>query len=50
MYNTNYGYIVCAGENTLDKVGLNIEVNSKRLKHRPKQRWLDTLDDDLRMS
>ncbi|CAD7076713.1 unnamed protein product [Hermetia illucens] len=45
-----YGQAIRANENSLAKIGLNIEVDGKRPKGRPKQRWLDTLDGDLKAS
>ena len=45
-----YGHAIRANENSLAKIGLNIEVDGKRPKGRPKQRWLDTLDGDLKAS
>ncbi|EYB92136.1 hypothetical protein Y032_0197g1559 [Ancylostoma ceylanicum] len=47
---TWYGHVLRANEDTKDticKVGLDLEVKGKRLKGRPKQRWLDTLHADL---
>lgn len=33
---------------SIAKIGMNIEVDGKRPKVRPKQRWIDTLDGDLK--
>ncbi|EYB87852.1 hypothetical protein Y032_0256g368 [Ancylostoma ceylanicum] len=43
-----YGHVLRANEDTICKVGLDLEVPGKRPKGRPKQRWLDTLHADLK--
>ncbi|EYC37585.1 hypothetical protein Y032_0778g2286 [Ancylostoma ceylanicum] len=44
-----YGHVVRARENTICKVGLDLEVPGKRPQGRPKQLWLDTLHTDLKL-
>ncbi|VDO92435.1 unnamed protein product [Heligmosomoides polygyrus] len=39
-----------ANDDTICKNGLNLEVTGKRPRRRPKQRWLDTLHLDLKMT
>ncbi|EYC32637.1 hypothetical protein Y032_0002g1009 [Ancylostoma ceylanicum] len=43
-----YGHVLRADEDTICKVGLDLEVPGKRPKGRPKQGWLDTLHADLK--
>ncbi|EYC26160.1 hypothetical protein Y032_0011g1591 [Ancylostoma ceylanicum] len=43
-----YGHVLHANEDTICKVGLDLEVGGKRLEGRPKQRWLDTLHANLK--
>ncbi|EYC43524.1 hypothetical protein Y032_0491g2404 [Ancylostoma ceylanicum] len=43
-----YGHVLRANEDTICKVGLDLEVPGKQPKGRPKQRWLDTLHADLK--
>ncbi|VDO76534.1 unnamed protein product [Heligmosomoides polygyrus] len=45
-----YGHVLRANDDTVCKIGLNIEVPGKRPRERPKQRWLDTLHLDLKMA
>ncbi|VDO80293.1 unnamed protein product [Heligmosomoides polygyrus] len=42
-----YGHILRSNDDTVRKIGLNLEVPGKRSRGRPKQRWLDTLHLDL---
>ncbi|EYC27516.1 hypothetical protein Y032_0009g770 [Ancylostoma ceylanicum] len=43
-----HGHVLHANEDTICKVGVDLEVPGKRPKGRPKQRWLDTLHADLK--
>ncbi|VDP05693.1 unnamed protein product [Heligmosomoides polygyrus] len=45
-----YGHVLRANDDTVRKIGLNLEVPGKRPRGRPKQRWLDTLRLDLKMA
>lgn len=45
-----YAHIIHANENSLEKSGLYIELKGKRRKGRPKQRWLDKMDGNLKAS
>ncbi|VDO19178.1 unnamed protein product [Heligmosomoides polygyrus] len=45
-----YGHVLRANGDTARKAGLNFEVPGKRLRERPKQRWLGTLHQDLKMA
>lgn len=45
-----YGHVLRAADETIAKIGLNVEVDGKRPKGRPKQRWLDTLHNDLKIA
>lgn len=45
-----YGHVICDNEILLAKTGLNIEVQEKQPKDRPKQWLVDTLDGDLKAS
>ncbi|VDP55247.1 unnamed protein product [Heligmosomoides polygyrus] len=45
-----YGHVLHANDDTVRKIGLNLEVPGKRPRGRPKQRWLDTLHFDLKMA
>lgn len=44
------GLVIRTYENSFAKIGLNIPIDGKQPKCRPKQRWLDTLDGELRTS
>ncbi|VDP25219.1 unnamed protein product [Heligmosomoides polygyrus] len=44
-----YGHVLRANEDTILKIGQNLEVLGKRPRGRPKQRWLDTLPLDLKL-
>ncbi|VDO60671.1 unnamed protein product [Heligmosomoides polygyrus] len=46
----SYGNVLHANDDTVCKIGLNLEVPGKRPKGRPKQRWLDTLHLDLKIA
>ncbi|VDP14158.1 unnamed protein product [Heligmosomoides polygyrus] len=37
-----YGHVLRASDDTVRKIGLNLEVLGKRPRGRPKQRWLDS--------
>nr|CDJ80634.1 endonuclease-reverse transcriptase HmRTE-e01 [Haemonchus contortus] len=43
-----YGHTLRAKSDTVRKIGLNLDVSGKRPRGRPKQRWLDTLHEDLK--
>lgn len=45
-----YIHVIGTDGNSLAKIGLSIEVAGKRPKARPRQRWFDMLDDNLRAS
>ncbi|VDP37194.1 unnamed protein product [Heligmosomoides polygyrus] len=45
-----YGHVLRANDDTVCKIGLNLEVPGKRPRGRPKQRWLDTLHLDLKIA
>ncbi|VDP26177.1 unnamed protein product [Heligmosomoides polygyrus] len=45
-----YGLVLRANDETVRKIGLNLEVPGKLPRGRPKQRWLDTLHMDLEMA
>ncbi|VDO81485.1 unnamed protein product [Heligmosomoides polygyrus] len=45
-----YGHVLRGKEDSVRKIGLNFEVIGKRPKGRPKQRWLDTLHADLKIT
>ncbi|VDO27048.1 unnamed protein product [Haemonchus placei] len=42
-----YGHVLRAKKDSVRKIGLNLVVSEKRSGGRPKQRWLDTLHEDL---
>nr|CDJ89586.1 endonuclease-reverse transcriptase [Haemonchus contortus] len=43
-----YDHTLRAKSDSVRKIGLNLDVSGKRLRGRPKQRWLDTLHEDLK--
>uniref|UniRef100_A0A7I4Z0K6 Transposase n=1 Tax=Haemonchus contortus TaxID=6289 RepID=A0A7I4Z0K6_HAECO len=43
-----YGHVLRSNDDSTSKIGLNLDVSGKRPRGRPKQRWLDTLHEDLR--
>uniref|UniRef100_W6NDH4 Uncharacterized protein LOC100840703 n=1 Tax=Haemonchus contortus TaxID=6289 RepID=W6NDH4_HAECO len=43
-----YDHVLRADEGSVRKIGLNLDVSGKRSRARPKQRWLDTLHEDLK--
>nr|CDJ93337.1 endonuclease-reverse transcriptase HmRTE-e01 [Haemonchus contortus] len=43
-----YGHVLRADEGSVRKIGLNLDVSGRRPRGRPKQRWLDTLHEDLK--
>nr|CDJ95465.1 RNA-directed DNA polymerase (reverse transcriptase) domain containing protein [Haemonchus contortus] len=43
-----YGHVLRADEGSVRTIGLNLDVSGKRPRGRPKQRWLDTLHEDLK--
>ncbi|VDO95843.1 unnamed protein product [Heligmosomoides polygyrus] len=45
-----YGHVLRANDDTVCKIGLNLEVPGKRPRGRPKQHWLDTLHMDLKLA
>uniref|UniRef100_A0A183GXA0 FHA domain-containing protein n=1 Tax=Heligmosomoides polygyrus TaxID=6339 RepID=A0A183GXA0_HELPZ len=45
-----YGHVLRANDDTVCKIGLNLEDPGKRPRGRPKQRWLDTLHLELKMA
>ncbi|VDP20896.1 unnamed protein product [Heligmosomoides polygyrus] len=45
-----YGHVLRGEEDGVRKIGLNFEVIGKRPRGRPKQRWLDTLHADLKIT
>ncbi|VDP17072.1 unnamed protein product [Heligmosomoides polygyrus] len=45
-----YGHVLRANDDSVCKIGLNLEVPGKRPRGRPKQRWLDTLHLDLKIA
>ncbi|VDO18746.1 unnamed protein product [Heligmosomoides polygyrus] len=45
-----YGDVLRPNDDTVHKIGLNLEVPGKRPSGLPKQRWLDTLHFDLKMA
>ncbi|VDO18782.1 unnamed protein product [Heligmosomoides polygyrus] len=45
-----YGHVLRGKEDSVRKIGLNFEVIGKRPRVRPKQRWLDTLHADLKIT
>ncbi|VDO70205.1 unnamed protein product [Heligmosomoides polygyrus] len=45
-----YGHVLRAKDGTVRKTGLNLDVPGRRLRGRPKQRWLDTLHQILKMA
>ncbi|VDP54822.1 unnamed protein product [Heligmosomoides polygyrus] len=45
-----YGHVLRGKEDSVRKIGLNFEVIGKRPRGRPKQRWLDTLHADLKIT
>ncbi|VDO49834.1 unnamed protein product [Haemonchus placei] len=44
-----YGHVLRANDDSVRKIGINLDMTGKRLGRRPKQRWLDTLHEDLKM-
>ncbi|VDO40919.1 unnamed protein product [Haemonchus placei] len=42
-----YGHVLRAKNDSVRKIGPNLDVSEKRPRGRPKQRWLDTLHEDL---
>ncbi|VDO23216.1 unnamed protein product [Heligmosomoides polygyrus] len=45
-----YGHVLRAKGDTVRETGLNLDVPGRRPRGRPKQRWLDTLHQDLKMA
>ncbi|VDP09717.1 unnamed protein product [Heligmosomoides polygyrus] len=45
-----YGHVLCANDDTVRKIGLNLGVLDKRPRGCPKQRWLDMLHLDLKIA
>jgi hypothetical protein len=45
-----FGHVLRADDGTIAKTGFNLEVPGKRPKGRPKQRWADTLHNDLKIT
>ncbi|PIO69918.1 hypothetical protein TELCIR_08246 [Teladorsagia circumcincta] len=45
-----YGHVLRANDDTVCKIGLDFNVPGKRPRGRPKQRWLDTLHEDLKLA
>ncbi|VDO72582.1 unnamed protein product [Heligmosomoides polygyrus] len=45
-----YGHVLRGKQDIVRKIGLNIEVVGKRPRGSPKQRWLDTLRTDLKIT
>ncbi|VDO19219.1 unnamed protein product [Heligmosomoides polygyrus] len=45
-----YGHVLRGKEDSVRKISLNFEVIGKRPRGRPKQRWLDTLHADLKIT
>ncbi|VDP36576.1 unnamed protein product [Heligmosomoides polygyrus] len=45
-----YGHVLRGKEDSVRKIGLNFEAIGKRPRGRPKQRWLDTLHTDLKIT
>ncbi|VDP26075.1 unnamed protein product [Heligmosomoides polygyrus] len=45
-----YGHVLRASDDNVRKSGLNFEVPGKRPRGRPKQRWLDSLHQDLKIA
>nr|CDJ86575.1 RNA-directed DNA polymerase (reverse transcriptase) domain containing protein [Haemonchus contortus] len=43
-----YGHTLRAKNDSVRKISLNLDVSGKRPRGRPKQRWLDTLHEDLK--
>ncbi|XGW34600.1 hypothetical protein V3C99_018505 [Haemonchus contortus] len=43
-----YGHALRAKNDSVRRMGLNLDVSGKRPKGRPKQRWLDTLHENLK--
>ncbi|VDO04601.1 unnamed protein product [Haemonchus placei] len=43
-----YGHTLRAKIDSVRKIGLRLDVSGKRPRGRPKQRWLDTLHEDLK--
>ncbi|VDO96414.1 unnamed protein product [Heligmosomoides polygyrus] len=45
-----YGHVLRASGDSVRKTGLNFEVPGKRPRRRAKQRWLDSLHQDLKVA
>ncbi|VDP33479.1 unnamed protein product [Heligmosomoides polygyrus] len=45
-----YGHVLRGKEDSVRKIGLNFEVNGKRPRGYPKQRWSDTLHMDMKVA
>ncbi|PIO59958.1 hypothetical protein TELCIR_18562 [Teladorsagia circumcincta] len=43
-----YGHVLRTNDDSVCKIGLNLDVPEKRPRGRPKQRWFDTLREDLK--
>ncbi|VDO27761.1 unnamed protein product [Heligmosomoides polygyrus] len=45
-----YGHVLRGKEDSVRKIGLELEVSGKRPRGRPKQRWSDTLHMDMKVT
>ncbi|VDP34217.1 unnamed protein product [Heligmosomoides polygyrus] len=45
-----YGHVLRGKEDSVRKIGLELEVSGKRPRGRPKQRWSDTLHTDMKVT
>ncbi|VDO78660.1 unnamed protein product [Heligmosomoides polygyrus] len=45
-----YGHVLRGKEDSVRKIGLEMEMSGKRPRGRPKQRWSDTLHRDLKVA
>ncbi|VDP06679.1 unnamed protein product [Heligmosomoides polygyrus] len=45
-----YGHVLRGKEDSVRKIGLELEVSGKRPRGRPKQRWSDTLHTDMKVA
>ncbi|VDO86619.1 unnamed protein product [Heligmosomoides polygyrus] len=45
-----YGHVLRGKEDSVRKIGLELEVSGKRPRGRPKQRWSDTLHTDMKIA
>ncbi|VDO85168.1 unnamed protein product [Heligmosomoides polygyrus] len=45
-----YGHVLRGKEDSVRKIGLELEVSGKRPRGRPKQRWPDTLHMDMKVT